>query len=169
MNRLPRSNHVSYICHNVTMTIPCPSRLTGKTCSTDIPLLPHQLKRVAQRAGMGLSQISGHGVGRNFSGEFFMALSTGNSPESRSSWDGMTSLPPFLETDTVETMKSTLIDSVFIAAAEATEEALLNSMTEAETLKGFNGFETQALPRKEVEELLAKYGRGYMRDIVPGS
>lgn len=118
---------------------------------------------------MGLSQVSGHGVGRNFSGEFFMALSTGNSPESRSSWDGMTSLPPFLETDTVETMKSTLIDSVFIAAAEATEEALLNSMTEAETLKGFNGFETQALPRKEVEELLAKYGRGYMRDIVPGS
>ncbi|KAG8408420.1 hypothetical protein J3459_017830 [Metarhizium acridum] len=44
-------------------------------------------KRIAQRAGMGLSQVSGHGVGRNFSGEFFMALSTANTPESPSSWD----------------------------------------------------------------------------------
>ena len=115
---------------------------------------------------MGLSQVSGHGVGRNFSGEFFMALSTANCPESPSSWDGTTSLPPFLETDKVETMKSMLIDSVFIAAAEATEEALLNSMTEAETMKGFNGYETRALPRKEVEELLKRHGRGYMRDLA---
>jgi D-aminopeptidase len=97
-----------------------------------------------------------------------MALSTANHPESPTSWDGKTSLPPFLETDTVETMKSMLIDSVFIAAAEATEEALLNSMTEAETLKGFNGFETKALPRREVEELLNKYGRGYMRHLEDG-
>ncbi|KAK2616306.1 hypothetical protein QQS21_000740 [Conoideocrella luteorostrata] len=131
---------------------------------TDIPLLPHQLRRIAQRAGMGLSQVSGHGVGRNFSGEFFMALSTANSPESPSSWDGNSSLPPFLESDTVATMKTQLIDAVFTAAAEATEEALLNSMTEAQTMKG-NGFETKALPRKKVEELLQMYGRGYMRHI----
>lgn len=78
-------------------------------------------------------------------------------------------MPPLLETDTVETMKSMLIDSVFVAAAEATEEALLNSMTEAETMKGFNGFEAKALPRKEVEELLRKHGRGYVRDLVPES
>jgi D-aminopeptidase len=118
---------------------------------------------------MGLSQVSGHGVGRNFSGEFFMAVSTASSPESPSSWDGMTSLPPFLETDSVETIKSMLIDPVFYAVAEATEEALLNSMTGAETLKGFNGFETKALPRKEVEHLLEKYGRGYMKHLVPES
>jgi hypothetical protein len=42
-------------------------------------------------------------------------------------------------------------------------------MTEAETLKGFNGFETKALPRKEVEHLLEKYGRGYMKHLVPES
>lgn len=85
--------------------------------STDVPMLPHQLKRVAQRAGMGLSHVSGHGVGRNSSGEFFMAFSTGNSPESPSLWDGMTSLPPFLETDTVETVKPKLIDTVFISCS----------------------------------------------------
>jgi len=115
---------------------------------------------------MGLAQVSGHGVGRNYSGEFFMALSTGNSPETPSTWDGMTSLPPFLETDTVETVKSLMIDMLFMATAEATEEAVLNAMTSAETMKGFHGFETKALPRKEVEQLLQKYGRGYMKDIL---
>ena len=95
-----------------------------------------------------------------------MALSTGNSPETPSKWDGMTSLPPFLETDTVETVKSGLIDTLFMAAAEATEEAVLNAMTSAKTLKGFRGFETKALPRKEVEQLPKKYGRGYIKDIL---
>lgn len=113
---------------------------------------------------MGLSQVSGHGVGRNYSGEFFMALSTGNSPESPSKWDGQSSLPPFLETDTVETVKSQLIDTLFLAAAEATEEAVLNAMTSAKTMKGFNGYETQQLPREEVEELLRKHGRGYLSE-----
>jgi D-aminopeptidase len=130
-------------------------------------MLPHQLTRVAQRAGMGLSQVSGHGVGRNFSGEFFMAVSTGNKPEGPpAQWDGLTGLPPLLEVDSVETVKSQLIDLVFMAAAEATEEAVLNAMTSAETMKGFRGFEAEALPREEVEGLLRKYGRGYMKDFL---
>ncbi|KAK8925600.1 hypothetical protein H634G_10139 [Metarhizium anisopliae BRIP 53293] len=152
--------------------VPVGRMLKARKMAMAAPTAPESGKAAegTQRAGMGLSQVSGHGVGRNFSGEFFMALSTANTPESPSSWDGVSSsLPPLLETDTVETMKSMLIDSVFVAAAEATEEALLNSMTEAETMKGFNGFEAKALPRKEVEELLRKHGRGYVRDLVPGS
>ena len=94
-----------------------------------------------------------------------MALSTGSSPESPSSWDGSASLPPFLETDRVETVKTELIDAVFVAAAEATEEAVLNAMTSAETLKGFNGFERQALPRAIVEELLRKHGKSKLRNL----
>lgn len=129
-------------------------------------MLPHQLKRVAKRAGMGLSEVSGHGVGRNFSGELFMAISTGNKPETPPKWDGMTGLPPFLETEIVETVKSHLIDMVFYAAAEATEEAVLNAITSAVTMKGYNGYEATALPRNEVEELLKKYGRGYLKDIL---
>ncbi|ORY71485.1 peptidase family S58-domain-containing protein [Pseudomassariella vexata] len=129
-------------------------------------MVPHQLQRIAQRSGMGLSQVSGHGVGRNFSGEFFMALSTGNKPELPAKWDGMTSLPPFLETDNVETVKSQLIDTLFMATAEATEEAVLNAMTSAETMKGFRGVETKALPRDVVEDLLKRYRRGYMKDIL---
>ncbi|KID72344.1 D-aminopeptidase, partial [Metarhizium brunneum ARSEF 3297] len=152
--------------------VPVGRMLKARKMAMAAPTAPESGKAAegTQRAGMGLSQVSGHGVGRNFSGEFFMALSTANTPESPSSWDGVSSsLPPLLETDTVETMKSMLIDSVFVAAAEATEEALLNSMTEAETMKGFNGFEAKALPRKEVEELLRKHGRGYVRDLVPES
>lgn len=131
---------------------------------TDAPLLPHQLKRIAQRAGMGLSQVSGHGVGRNWSGEFFMALSTGNKPEAPTKWDGNSSLPQNLETENLEGVKSAVIDMLFVATAEATEEAVLNAMTSAETMVGFRGFKTEALPRDEVEKLLKKHGRGYARE-----
>lgn len=127
---------------------------------TDAPLLPHQLQRIAQRAGMGLSQVSSHGVGRHFSGEFFMALPTGNKPEAPANWDGMTSLPPALEVESLQAVKSVVLDMLFVATAEATEEAALDAMTSAETMTGFRGFRTEALPREEVEVLLKKHGRG---------
>lgn len=63
----------------------------------------------------------------------------------------------------MRTVKSVLLDMLFLAAAEATEEAVLNAMSSAETMVGFNGFRTEALPREDVEELLKEHGRGYAR------
>ena len=44
--------------------------------ATDAPLLPHQLRRVAQRAGMGLARTGSHAS--NGSGEQMLAFSTAN-------------------------------------------------------------------------------------------
>ncbi|KAL5341385.1 peptidase family S58-domain-containing protein [Aspergillus crustosus] len=124
---------------------------------TDAPLLPHQLRRIAQHAGMGVTQVGGHSAGRNFSGEIFLALSTGTSPnELASESSGFDYLPP-LETQKVETLKNEVIDSLFYATSEATEEAILNALCKAETLTGFKGRTTEALPVERVAELLERY------------
>ncbi|KAL2850612.1 peptidase family S58-domain-containing protein [Aspergillus pseudoustus] len=124
---------------------------------TDAPLLPHQLRRIAQHAGMGITQVGGHSAGRNFSGEIFLALSTGTSPnELASHSSGFDYLPP-LETQPVETVKNEVIDSLFYATSEATEEAILNALCKAETLTGFKGRIQPALPVDRVKELLDKY------------
>jgi L-aminopeptidase/D-esterase-like protein len=44
--------------------------------ATDAPLLPHQLRRVAQRAGMGLARTGS--TASNGSGEQMLAFSTAN-------------------------------------------------------------------------------------------
>ncbi|KAL2788931.1 peptidase family S58-domain-containing protein [Aspergillus keveii] len=124
---------------------------------TDAPLLPHQLRRIAQHAGMGITQVGGHSAGRNYSGEIFLALSTGTSPnELATESSGFDYLPP-LETQPVETVKNEVIDSLFYATSEATEEAILNALCKAETLTGFKGRTQPALPVDRVKELLDKY------------
>jgi D-aminopeptidase len=47
---------------------------------------------------------------------------------------------------------------LFLAAVEATEEAILNSLFMAETLEGTEGRTQEALPIDEVMEILKKYG-----------
>ena len=101
----------------------------------DAPLLPHQLRRLAQHAAIGIAQVGGHAAGRNFSGEIFLALSTGTTPESLAQHSsGFAYLPP-LETQGVDTVLNETIDSLFYAVSEATEEAILNAMCKGETLE----------------------------------
>jgi D-aminopeptidase len=124
---------------------------------TDAPLLPHQLRRLAQHAGIGVAQVGGHAAGRNFSGEIFLPLSTGSQPErlaEKSS--GFDYIPP-LESQAVETVLNETIDSQFYAVSEATEEAILNAMCKVETLKGFKGGTVKAIPVDRVKDFLEKY------------
>ena len=97
---------------------------------TDAPLLPHQQQRLAQRATVGVAQVSRHGVGLNPSGDLFLALSTANVPESNLTgkerqWNGP------IQLNTVRTVRDQAINGLFYAVAEATEEAILNSMVGA--------------------------------------
>lgn len=125
--------------------------------ATDAPLLPHQLKRLAQHAGMGVAQVSGHSAGRNFSGEIFLAFSTGTSPNKLAeASNGMSYLPP-VETQGVDTVRNETIDTLLYAVSEATEEAILNALCQAETLTGFQGRKIEALPLDRVQALLNKY------------
>jgi D-aminopeptidase len=102
-------------------------------------------------------QVGGHSAGRNASGEIFLALSTGNAPNDLASGSGGFDYLPPLETHTVETLKNEVIDSLFYATSEAVEEAILNSLCKAETLRGFKGRRTEALPVDKVRGLLERY------------
>ncbi len=114
--------------------------------ATDAPLLPHQLKRIAQRVSLGIGNVGG--FGHNGSGDIFIAFSTANQHA-------------FSRKDnrTVEQISNDQIDPLFEATVQATEEAILNAMVAAETLEGINGNKSHALPHKLVIDLLKKYNR----------
>lgn len=91
--------------------------------ATDIPLSSRQIKRVIRRLAVGLIRC-GSFLG-NGSGEVFIGFSTAN----RVSQDEEG--PDIID---VKILNEGVIDSVFRAAAEAAEEAVADSMTEAGTV-----------------------------------
>jgi len=115
--------------------------------ATDAPLLPHQLKRIAQRAGLGVGIMGG--MGENPSGDIFIAFSTANAAEA-SKDDGVSNLTM---------LPNEKISRLFRATAQATEEAIVNAMVAADTLKGVNGNTVYALPHDRLRDALRKYNR----------
>ncbi|KXU39201.1 aminopeptidase [Ventosimonas gracilis] len=88
--------------------------------ATDAPLLPHQLERLAQRAGLGLAL--GGTPGGNNSGDIFLAFSTANARR----------LPPLSPARvSFDCLNDEYIDPLYLAAVQATEEAILNAMLAA--------------------------------------
>ncbi|HEV8087672.1 MAG TPA: P1 family peptidase [Actinomycetota bacterium] len=118
--------------------------------ATDAPLVPHQLRRVAQRAGLGLSR--GGSYASNGSGEQFIAFSTANAVP----LDGRPYTPTVLA-DGNESWQ--IISSVFKATIEATEEAVLNAMLAAHTTVGRDGNTLFALPVDRLLSVLRTAGR----------
>jgi D-aminopeptidase len=112
--------------------------------ATDAPLLPVQCQRLARRAVVGLARAGG--LGENGSGDLVLAFSTGNRPHPRAD-DLVTGL---------SMVPNHRLDPLFAGAAEATEEAILNALTAAETMTGKNGATAHALP---LERLGASGGR----------
>ncbi|MGB0376773.1 MAG: P1 family peptidase [Flavobacteriaceae bacterium] len=114
--------------------------------ATDVPLLPHQLKRIAQRIPLGVGIVGGRGG--NGSGDIFLAFSTAN--EKAFNRDKITA---------VETLSNDLINPVFEATVQAVEEAIINAMVAAETMEGINGNKAYAIPHDLLIETLQKYNR----------
>jgi D-aminopeptidase len=119
--------------------------------ATDAPLIPTQLKRIAKKVSLGLGRdgsYSGDG-----SGDIFLAFSTANpgavSPKSNGA-KGLHQLS-MLPNDS--------LDPIFLATVQATEEAVINAMVAAETMKGINDHEVIALPHNQLREVLKKYNR----------
>lgn len=119
--------------------------------ATDAPLLPHQLKRLVKRVSLGIGNVGGRG--ENSSGDIFIAFSTANVAEigKNEGVSNLTMLP------------NERINPLFWATAQATEEAILNAMIAAETMKGLNGNTAFALPHERLKEVLRKYNR--LREI----
>ncbi len=112
--------------------------------ATDAPLLPHQLKRLARRASLGLARTGS--VSGNGSGDLFIAFSTANPHAADSS-------PP---TRTIETMSNDLMDPLFTATVEATEEAIINALVDNHDMTGRDDHKVPALPHDRLREIFKR-------------
>jgi D-aminopeptidase len=109
--------------------------------ATDAPLLPHQCRRLAQRATIGLARAGGNG--NNGSGDLFLCFSTANRN---------LTLKDQYDPRTVSTLPPGRLTPLFAAVAEATEEAIVNALCMAETMVGANGRTSHAIPLDRLVE-----------------
>ena len=114
--------------------------------ATDAPLLPHQLKRIARRASLGLGRMGS--TSDNGSGDIFIAFSTANAAPLRGA-------PLSL----AEFMSNSQLDDLFRATVQATEEAIVNALVAAKDMQGTQGHYAIALPQADLVALLEHYGR----------
>jgi L-aminopeptidase/D-esterase-like protein len=114
--------------------------------ATDAPLVPHQLRRLARRAALGIGRMGGiSGAG---SGDLFLAFST--QPTGTADSNGVAS---------VGMLQDDHIDPVYEAAVQATEEAIINALLAARTMTGADDLRVPALPHDQLRQLLRKSGR----------
>ncbi|MGH9601954.1 MAG: P1 family peptidase [Terriglobales bacterium] len=114
--------------------------------ATDAPLLPHQLKRLARRASLGMARngsISGNG-----SGDIFIAFSTAN--PGAADPEGLRQLIM---------LPNDRMNPLFAATVDATEEAIINALVAAETMTGVDNHRVIALPHDRLRDVLKKYNR----------
>ncbi|HKW09489.1 MAG TPA: P1 family peptidase, partial [Gemmatimonadaceae bacterium] len=114
--------------------------------ATDAPLLPHQLKRIATRVSLGIGRMGGKG--ENSSGDIFIAFSTANAHAAADTGIAHLTMIP-----------NGRINPLFYATTQATEEAMLNAMLQAETMTGANFVRVYALPVDRLMAAMKKYGR----------
>lgn len=117
--------------------------------ATDAPLDSRNLERLAARAMIGVGRTGG--IMSHGSGEYAIAFSTDlesriqNQPES--------------SVKNVPNLHNDYTSQLFLAAIEATEEAVLNSLTMATTVTGNEGHKVESIPLDKLKDLLKKYNR----------
>ncbi|MEU6997224.1 P1 family peptidase [Nonomuraea sp. NPDC046570] len=116
--------------------------------ATDAPLLPLQCSALARRVPLGLARTGT--TGSHFSGDIFLAFSTGNPgaldstfPQGEPGYEHLRFIP------------WNRLDAFFEAVVHAVEEAVLNALVAADTMIGRNGHRSPALPIPELLELLS--------------
>jgi D-aminopeptidase len=114
--------------------------------AADAPLLPHQLKRIARRAALGLGRMGS--IAGNGSGDIFIAFSTANAAALRGA--------PLAQSESID---NNHLDPLFGATVQATEEAIVNALVAARDMQGNAGNYAKALPHAELVRLLGQYGR----------
>jgi D-aminopeptidase len=113
---------------------------------TDAPLLPHQLKRLARRAALGLARTGS--VASNGSGDIFIAFSTGNDGVNQaSSGAAIASVP------------NERIVPLFEATVQATEEAIINALVAGRSMTGNGGNTVSAIDHERLQQVLRDHGR----------
>jgi D-aminopeptidase len=114
--------------------------------ATDAPLLPHQTKRLARRAALGLARLGA--TSGNGSGDIFIAFSTANAQATKSK-----------DVSSVSMLSNEALNPIFEATVQAVEEAIVNAMVGARDMTGRDGHKVTALPHDALQEELKKYNR----------
>lgn len=137
LNNYYMANDVPYIVDGSCMII----------IATDAPLSSRNLERLARRSFLAFGAVGS--FSSNGSGDYSIAFSTHK--DTRIPHDAKT-----IEINTPEVLND-FMSPLFLAALEATEEAIYNSMFMAEDIVGQKGREMKALPIKETLKILDKY------------
>jgi D-aminopeptidase len=118
--------------------------------ATDLPMRPDQLQRLARRAGLGIGRAGT--PGGNNSGDIFLAFSTAN-PQPM---PGLGS--PFAS---IQHINDDLLDTIYLAAVDATDEAIINAMVAAEDTPTFKpvGRVCRAIDTARLVEILQAAGK----------
>lgn len=118
--------------------------------ATDAPLLPHQLNRLARRGSIGIGRNGTRGG--HSSGDIFLAFSTANGQDN-----------PWRAPDVMDlrALRDTHLDTVYAAAVQATEEAVVNAMIAAEDRVAVKpaGRTVRAIDHAALIGVLRRYGR----------
>jgi D-aminopeptidase len=115
--------------------------------ATDMPLASGQINRLCKRAALGIGRVGSYGA--HSSGEIIIGFSTANSIP-RNSPEPLVRMTMLLDT---------FLDGAYKAVIEATEEAILNSLTMAVEMEGVNGNRVPALNLLQVREIIQSYNQ----------
>ncbi len=129
--------------------------------ATDAPLGSRNLERLAKRAILGLGKTGG--IESNGSGDYAIAFSTNQDVR-----------VPYESNDPLRhttVMRNDAMSPLFMAAIEATEEAILNSLFHAKTMTGRDHHEVPALPVDEVLRIMRQRGHSGVlpHETAPGA
>lgn len=116
--------------------------------ATDAPVTSRNLERLAKRAFMGIARVGG--FASNGSGDYVIAFSTHKDVRIENSGNNLS--------NSYTELKNGAMSPLFLAAVEATEEAILNSLFMAEDITGNRGRTQKALPVDDVLKIMEKYG-----------
>ncbi len=122
--------------------------------ATDAPMLPHQIRRLAVRAGLGLARVGS--TANNGSGELMIAFSTAQTIPAGSA-DGTLQVRALLDGPSWDS--PAVFSPLFAATVEAVEESVANALFTATTTRGRDGNVLYELPVDRTLEILERHGR----------
>ena len=118
--------------------------------ATDAPIMPHQLRRMAKRAALGIAR--GGSPGGNNSGDIFLAFSTANSK-----------LIPQLSKSKLqfEYINDEEFDDIYLSIVQSVEESVINAMLAADDMETIRpeGFVCKAINYEDLIKIMKKYGK----------
>lgn len=110
--------------------------------ATDAPLMPHQLRRLARRAALGVGRNGS--TANNLSGELALAFAT---------------VEPTTDAGSIDDVDSDTMNALFAAAVQAVEEALVNQLVASTDMVGNGNLMMHAIPHRALVEILSRHNR----------